>query len=126
MNDRVKRVLVVDDDEIILETVKVALQKRGFDVLLARDGSEGLMRAERDSPDLILLDVVMPRRSGFSVLEHLHKNRIQSPPIIMMSANEEDRIRLFAESRGVEAFFQKPFHIDDLMRKIESLLGETD
>ena len=75
-----KRVLIVDDDEQIVEAVQMALEEKGYEVLTAGDGAEGLVRAERDEPDLILLDVVLPKRSGFTVLDHLRRSRFRSEP----------------------------------------------
>jgi two-component system alkaline phosphatase synthesis response regulator PhoP len=123
MNEHIKRILLVDDDELILESLKSALEDRGYEVFLARDGSEALMRAERDAPDLIVLDVIMPIRSGYSVLDHLHRNRTHTPPVIMMTANEDERLRGYAESRGANAFLQKPFEISQLLSKVETLLN---
>ena len=67
------RVLLVDDDESILEVIEAAFRRSGHEVLVARDGSEALVRAERDAPDLVVLDLVMPRRSGFAVLDRLRQ-----------------------------------------------------
>lgn len=116
-----KRVLVIDDDQSIVETLQTALRHAGYHVLVARDGAEGLMRAERDAPDLIILDVVMPRRSGFSILERLRYFR-ETTPIIIVTGNEEPRHREFAESRGASAFLNKPFAIDDLLATVKKLL----
>ena len=123
MSERIKRILLVDDDELILETVQAALEDRGYEVLLARDGAEALMRAERDAPDLIVLDVIIPIRSGYSVLDHLHRDRTQTAPVIMMTANEEERLRGYAESRGASAFLQKPFEMSQLLSEVESQLN---
>lgn len=122
MTDPKKRVLVVDDDEQILTSLECALQERGYDVLIARDGAEGLMRAERDAPDLIVLDVIMPKRSGFLVLDRIRSRHMTSPRIIMVTANEDQKHREFAESRGVDAFISKPFDVGQLVSKVDSLL----
>jgi len=122
MNGTRKRILLVDDDEQIIEAVQFALEERGYEVLTASDGAAGLMRAERDEPDLIVLDVVMPKRSGFAVLEHLSRSRHRTPPIIMLTANDEQRHRDYAASCGVAAFIAKPFDIGELMQTVDSLL----
>lgn len=122
MNDLKKRVLLVEDDEEILQTVQIALEKQGYDVLVARDGTEGLVRAERDAPDLIILDLIMPRRSGFTVLDRLHRSPFRAPRIIMLTANAEARYRRFAESHGADAFLPKPFEMSHLLREVETLL----
>ena len=122
MSDSKKRVLLVDDDEEILEVVQLALLGRGYEVLLARDGAEALVRAERDAPDLIVLDVVMPKRSGFVVLDSIRKLHDHTPRVIILTANDEPRHRDFAASRGVDAFLAKPFEIDELLTKVDACL----
>ncbi len=67
-----KRVLLVDDDPELVESVRIALMSRGYEVLVACDGAEALARVERDRPDLMVLDLVMPRRSGLTVLDRMH------------------------------------------------------
>lgn len=75
------------DDEEILESTLSALQEHGYEVITASDGSEALMRAERDLPDLIILDIVMPKRSGFSVLNRLRCGQSRSPRIMIITGN---------------------------------------
>jgi len=116
------RVLLVDDDESILEVVEIAFQQRGFDVLLARDGAEALVRAERDAPDLIVLDIVMPRRSGLAVLERLRRRHAEFPRIIVVTANTEPRHEQFANQLGADRFLQKPFEVETLVAEAEALL----
>lgn len=125
MSSQPKRVLLVDDDEEILASVETALEQRGYEVIIARDGSEALMRAERDLPDLIILDVVMPKRSGFLVLDRIRKLPARSPHIIMVTASDEPRHRSFAESRGIDDFVVKPFDLGKLITKIDSLMQVT-
>jgi DNA-binding response OmpR family regulator len=117
-----KRVLLVDDDADLVETVGHALEERGYVVLVARDGTEGLMRAERDNPDLILLDVIMPRRSGFTVLSRLEQGG-HSSPIIMMSGNDDERHRTFATEHGANDFLHKPFDVEQLLVKVDAILA---
>ena len=104
--------LLVDDDASILEVISAAFEHHGYDVLKARDGSEALVRAERDAPDLVVLDLVMPRRSGFAVLDRLRQRHATHPPIIVVTANTDPRHEQFAHDHGADAFFRKPFDID--------------
>jgi DNA-binding response OmpR family regulator len=122
MNDDRKRVLLVDDDDEIICAVETALAQRGYEVIVARDGSEALVCAERDLPDLIILDVVMPKRSGFLVLDRIRRLAVGSPRIIMVTASDEPRHRSFAESRGVDAFVSKPFELGKLLKKVDALM----
>ncbi len=123
MNSDPKRILLVDDDPEVLESIEIALKGRGYDVLLARDGAEGLVRAERDAPDLIILDIVMPRRSGFAVLDRIRSKRGRSPRIILLTANTEARHREFAVSHGADAYLNKPFEVPDLLDEVELQLA---
>jgi DNA-binding response OmpR family regulator len=126
MNAKKKRVLLVDDDQQVLDCLQIALGERGYEVLLAHDGAEGLMRAERDAPDLIVLDMMMPKRSGIAVLDRLRRHHKSGPRIIMMTANEERRHREFAESRGVDAYLKKPFDVGEFLTVVDALFKTSD
>jgi DNA-binding response OmpR family regulator len=118
-----KRVLIVDDDDEVLEATRTALTAHGYDVIVAHDGDEGLMRSERDAPDLIVLDVLMPKRSGFGVLQKLCYQGEKGPRIVVVTANDEQRHRDFAQSKGADAFLGKPFEMHELLAVVDSLLG---
>ncbi|MBW3542908.1 MAG: response regulator transcription factor [Planctomycetes bacterium] len=119
-----KRILVVEDDASIAAPVQYALEQCGYEVLLAGDGTAGLMRVERDAPDLIVLDVVMPRRSGFAVLKRLECVR-RPLPVILMTAGDGARHRALAASRGVDTFLAKPFAMSELTDAVDRLLQPT-
>jgi DNA-binding response OmpR family regulator len=118
-----KRVLVVDDDAEIIESVKYALSSRGYEVLIARDGNQGLAMAEREDPDLVILDMMMPKRSGFLVLEKLRRTKRVPVRIIMITANEGSRHKAYAEMLGVDDYIRKPFALERLLESVEQLLG---
>src|SRR4051812_25263973 len=92
-----KRILIVDDDPEIVEAVTFAIESKGYEVLVARDGTEGLKAAERDNPDLVILDMMMPKRSGFLVLEKLRVSRPVPVRVIMITANEGKLHKDYAE-----------------------------
>lgn len=119
---REKRVLIVDDDPEIIETVRFALEGKGFQVIIARDGNQGLALAERESPDLVILDMMMPKRSGFLVLEKLRRSRPVPVKVIMITANEGSRHKAYAEMLGVDDYIRKPFAIERLLEAAERLL----
>ena len=121
-NNTLPLVLVVDDNQQNLELLLAYLEDVDCRTISACDGAEGLVRAERDEPDLILLDVVLPKRSGFTVLDHLRRSRFRAPRIIMLTANDEQRHRDFAAARGADAFIAKPFDMAELMSEVDSLL----
>jgi len=117
-----QRVLLVDDDHEIVESVRYALEANGFDVLIARDGNQGLAMAEREDPDLVILDMMMPKRSGFLVLEKLRRTRPVPLRVIMITANEGSRHKAYAEMLGVDDYIRKPFAMDRLMESVKRLL----
>lgn len=116
-----RKALIIDDDPDIIETVRVALETKGFQVAFARDGNQGLALAERDQPELIVLDMMMPKRSGFLVLEAVRQYCPVPPRIIMITGNEGSRHEDYARSLGVDAYMRKPFPIDTLLAEVERL-----
>ena len=121
-SDSAPRVLIVDDDYEIVESVRYALESKGLVVLVARDGNQGLAMAEREDPDLVILDMMMPKRSGFLVLERLRRTRPVPVKVIMITANEGSRHKAYAEMLGVDDYIRKPFPMDRLMDSVDRLL----
>ena len=126
MGDKeLKHILVVDDDFEVTETLKHALTREGFEVSVAADGNLGIAHAETKRPDLLILDMMMPKRSGFLVLEYLRQSENNSKtPVIMITGNQGNRHRQYAELLGVNDYIQKPFAIDRILESVKKLLGE--
>ena len=118
-----KRILLVDDDAEIIESLRLALEAHGYEVLIARDGNQGLALIERESPDLVILDMMMPKRSGFLVLERLKRMGEKKQRIIMITANEGARHKSYAEMLGVDDYVRKPFPMDKLIASVQRLVG---
>jgi DNA-binding response OmpR family regulator len=118
-----KRILLVDDDREIVESMRIALAAAGYEILVARDGNQGLVMVERDDPDLLILDMMMPRRSGFLVLEKVRRTRPVPLRVIMITANEGNRHKAYAEMLGVDDYIRKPFAMDRLLESVDRLLG---
>jgi DNA-binding response OmpR family regulator len=118
-----KSILLVDDDPEIVGAMRVFLEQKGYRVLTASEGNAGLALAEMEAPDLIVVDMMMPRKSGFLVAEKLKSRPGSGPPIIMITANEGSRHRAYAEMLGVADYLRKPFAMDKLLESIERLLG---
>jgi DNA-binding response OmpR family regulator len=121
-----KTILLVDDDTEIVESMRAVLENRGFRVLVARDGNAGLTVAERESPDLLVLDMMMPKKSGFLVLEKLRARPGGLIPTIMITANEGSRHRAYAEMLGVRDYIRKPFAMEKLVKSVEQIFGLKD
>jgi DNA-binding response OmpR family regulator len=118
-----KKVLLVDDDREIVESMRIALDASGFETLVARDGNQGLAMVEREDPDLVILDMMMPKRSGFLVLEKLRRTRPVPMRVIMITANEGSRHKAYAEMLGVDDYIRKPFAMDRLLDSVTRLLA---
>ena len=115
------RVLLVDDDAEIVESMRTVLESKGYEILVARDGNQGLLMAERENPDLVVLDMMMPKRSGFLVLERLRRSHPVPMRVIMITANEGSRHRAYAEMLGVDDYIRKPFAMDRLLGSVQRL-----
>jgi len=118
-----KRILLVDDDAEIVESLRLALEGNGYTVLIARDGNQGLALSERENPDLVILDMMMPKRSGFLVLEKMRRTREVPLRVIMITANEGSRHKAYAEMLGVDDYIRKPFPMDRLIESVQRLIG---
>ena len=119
-----KKILLVDDDFEIVDAIRYALEGEGFSVVVARDGNQGLALAERENPDLMILDMMMPKRSGFLVLEKLRRVRDLPLPVVMITGNEGSRHKAYAELLGVSDYIRKPFAMDRLLEAVHRLLGK--
>ncbi len=117
---RPKTVLVVDDDADIRLAVQAVIERKGYRVLTASDGNAGLAVAEREAPDLVVVDMMMPKKSGFLVLEKL-KSRAGGPKVIMITGNEGSRHKAYAEALGVDDYLRKPFEMARLLEIVERL-----
>jgi DNA-binding response OmpR family regulator len=117
-----KTILVVDDDPDIRGAIEVSLRSLGATVLSAGDGGLAVSIIRERSPDLVVLDLMLPKASGFLVLETLaDENR--RPPTIMVTANRGRRHQAYAEALGVEGYFLKPVPLQALLDRIAALLG---
>ena len=101
------RVLIVDDDAHILEAFEAAMLAEGADVVCVRDGNAAVEMCREDPPDVVVLDMMLPGRSGYFALEKI-KGHAHSPQVVMVTANEGKRHQAYAESLGVDAYLVKP------------------
>jgi len=120
-----KRILIVDDDRDILSAIEATLQPEGAELLTARDGNTAIDLAEREKPDLVILDMMLPKRSGFLVMEKLKRDRDPAdvPRVIMITANLGTRHKQYAERLGVNGYLNKPFRMEKLLAEVKKVLG---
>ena len=114
-------ILIIDDDRDLVQGLQTVLEGKGYRVAAAFDGAAGLTAAASDKPDLVIVDMMMPKKSGFLVLEGL-KAKDTGPKVIMMTANEGARHRAYAEMLGVDDYLRKPFAIDKFLEAVQKLL----
>ncbi len=120
-----KRILLVDDDKDIVQMLTGVLRKAGYEVVAALDALQGVTRAQRDQPDAILLDLVMPAGGGFSVLERLKaSSRTSTIPIIVLTGSVEPGVEAKARDLGAQGFFHKPYDVMAVMACLRSALGD--
>lgn len=119
-----KKILLVDDDPDVVQTITAALADSGATIDSASDGNAALVKFAAMSPDLMVLDMMLPKRSGFLILERLKKGKKKTDPprIIMITGNTGMRHRTYAESLGVDLYMNKPFRMDRLLEAINKIL----
>jgi DNA-binding response OmpR family regulator len=119
-----KKILLVDDDNDILTSMQAAFEPTGAQVDTAKDGNKAVELAEKNQPDLVVLDMMLPGRSGFLVLEKIKakKPKGSKPFVIMITGNEGARHKMYAESLGVAEYLHKPVKLDKLIASAEKLL----
>jgi DNA-binding response OmpR family regulator len=120
-----KRILLVDDDSDILTSMQAAFEPTGATIDTAKDGNKAVELVEKNQPDLVILDMMLPGRSGFLVLEKIkaRKPRNSKPFVIMITGNQGARHKMYAESLGVSEYFNKPVKMDKLIASAEKLLS---
>lgn len=122
-----KKVLVVEDEEVLRELLRDVLEEAGFHVIVAGDGEEGLEKMYRESPDIILLDCQMPKMDGFEVLEKIRKDMMMiNKPIIMLTVKSSESDQIRGISLGVDDYVTKPFNYQVLVAKIKTILERKE
>jgi DNA-binding response OmpR family regulator len=117
-----KKILVVDDDYEVRSALDHALQSEGALTQSCGDGNSAVRICESDPPDLVVLDMMLPKRSGFLVLERVKRAAETPPKVIMVTANEGRRHRQYAEDLGVDGYILKPVRLERLIGMCEQLL----
>jgi len=119
-----KRILIVDDEVQLVEMVKMRLEAAGYEVISAYDGQDGFEKAKKDKPDLIILDLMLPKMDGYKVCGLLKSDaRYSKIPIVMFSARAQDEDVRLGKDLGAEEYVTKPFEPKILLDKIRGLIG---
>ncbi len=119
-----KKILVVDDEKAIANIIKFNLKKEGYDVITAEDGEMGVIKAFTENPDLILLDIMMPKIDGYEACKRIREK--MSTPIIMLTARAEEVDKVLGLELGADDYVTKPFGIRELMARVKANLRKYD
>lgn len=120
-----KKILIVDDEPNIVISLEFLMKKEGFEVAVACDGEEALAKVAEFAPDLVLLDVMMPKKSGYEVCEALRADPAQAAlKIVMLTAKGRDTEVAKGLALGADAYMTKPFSTRELVDKVRDLLGQ--
>jgi len=115
-----EKILIVDDEKPIVDSIKYTLYKEGFDVVVSYDGEDALEKAKKENPDLIILDIMLPKLSGLEVCRIIR--RTYNVPIIMLTAKGEDMDRVVGLELGADDYISKPFSMRELVARIKAVL----
>ena len=127
MSEQKHRILIVDDESDLVAVLRFGLEVEGFDVIDASDGEEGLKRAREEHPDLLVLDLMLPKLDGYKVCRALkYDERYKSLPIFILSARSGEQDRRLALDMGADVFISKPYEIKDLVARIRARLSGDD
>lgn len=118
-----KRILVCDDDALLIDLLEYRLASRGYEIIIARDGSEALARLTESTPDAIILDAMMPVIDGYEVLRRIRETEaLAAIPVIMLTARKQERDILEALELGANDYIVKPFIPEELVARLSRLL----
>ena len=117
------KILIVDDEAVFIKMTRTLLEDSGYEVITAGDGQEGLEKTRSENPDLIILDIMMPKMDGYTMLEKVRKDeKIKDTPVIQCSGKTMKDYLEETQDVEIDAYFTKPFVAPILLAKIESLL----
>jgi DNA-binding response OmpR family regulator len=117
-------ILLVEDDPILSETLRYNLEREGYAVINASDGVVGLERARRDQPDMVILDVMLPRLDGFSVCRILRQE--SEVPILILTARQDEIDRIAGLELGADDYVAKPFSLGELLARVRAIMRRSD
>lgn len=119
-----RKILIADDEPNIVISLEYLMKREGYTVIVARDGQEALDAIARDKPDLVLLDVMMPQKSGFEVCQAVRASEaLQATKILMLTAKGRETDVVKGLALGADAYMTKPFSTRELVQKVAELLG---
>lgn len=120
-----KKVLVIEDESSIHRALEYRFKRSGFEVVIAEDGEDGLNKAKQENPDLIILDLMLPKMTGERVCKEIRKDEnIAHTPIIMLTAKDTDVDKVIGKVIGANSYMTKPFDLNDLLKEMHKLMDK--
>ena len=120
-----KKILVVDDEADLVKTIRFSLETKGYTVLVSYNGEDALNQARKEHPDLVLLDIMLPKLDGYKVCRLLKfDERYKHIPIMMLTAKTQEKDKILAMETGADEYITKPFDMDELIEKIKAYLNK--
>jgi len=121
-----KRILIIDDEKEMVDLLQMRLEAADYEILVAYDSQEGLDKARAEKPDLILLDIMMPKMNGYQVCRELKiDDGTKGIPVVMLTAKAQESDKFWGTEVGADAYVTKPFEASELLEKIRGFLEST-
>lgn len=117
------KILVAEDEPMLLKTIELKLKKEGYEIISTSDGRQALEQLEKDVPDLIVTDIMMPYASGLEIISFVRKNITKKIPIIILSAMEQEKVVMEAFELGADDYITKPFSLNELAIRVKRLMN---
>lgn len=117
------KILVAEDEPMLLKTIELKLKKEGYEVISASDGRQAIEQIEKEVPDLIITDIMMPYASGLEIISFVRKSITKKTPIIILSAMEQEKVVMEAFELGADDYITKPFSLNELAIRVKRLMN---
>jgi len=115
------KILVAEDEPMLLKTIELKLKKEGYEVIATADGREAIERIEKDVPDMVVTDIMMPYASGLEIINFIRQKMNRKTPIIILSAMEQEKVVMEAFELGADDYITKPFSLNELAIRVKRL-----
>ncbi len=125
MENNVKKILVIEDDLLMVKILEFVLRKEGYEITIAKDGIEGLEKLQTSNPDMIITDIILPFKSGLEIISFAKENLKHIPVIVVSSMGEEEGTVMEAFNLGADDFVPKPFNPNELKIRVKRLFARN-
>lgn len=125
MGNNVNKILVIEDDILMVKILEFVLRKEGYEIIIAKDGIEGLEKIKTINPDMIITDIILPFKSGLEIISYTKENQKHIPVIVVSSMGEEEGTVMEAFNLGADDFVPKPFNPNELKLRVKRLFAQN-